>query len=265
MISASDTSYDRVLYPSGVYSQTHPGRLGAVATLLGLTPAPVDRCRVLELGCGDGCERYRAGLRVPSSQFVGIDLAEKPIQFGKELISNLSLRNVELHAMDLLKVSAELGTFDYIIAHGLYSWVPENVREKIMAICGELLADQGIAYVSYNAYPGNHLRDLARGLMRYHSTHFDTPEQKIRQSRALLKFISEAKSPPELYHQILAQELERTLKYSDPGFFHDDLASINQPFYLHEVAAHASRHGLQYLGEASDSDLEERWISRAGH
>ena len=257
MDSPMRNSYDEFLYPSALYPQTHPDRLATLATLLGMSPAPVERCRVLELGCGDGSNLVAMAFGLPSSQFVGLDLAERPITKGQELIGSLALPNVALQQLDLLQAPANLGRFDYIIAHGLYSWVPSAVRDKLLALCGAHLAEQGVAYISYNAYPGNHLRDMARRMMHYHVAHFEGAEQQIRQGRALLKFLAEAKPEPDLYHRVVRQELERSLKYTDPGFFHDDLSATNQPVYFHEFIQHAAQHQLQYLAEADIADMQE--------
>ncbi|MEO6738896.1 MAG: class I SAM-dependent methyltransferase [Chthoniobacteraceae bacterium] len=249
----ADTIYNEVTYPSAVYAQTHPDRLAMMALLFGMKPASAGRCRVLELGCGDGWNLITMAYGLPESEFVGIDLASEPIARGTALAEKLALRNVSLREMDVAD-AADLGEFDYIIAHGLYSWVPGAVREKIMELCGRSLAANGVAYLSYNAYPGNHMRDMVRGMMRYHTAHFTEPEQKIRQARGLVKFIAESKEPPEIYHQLMGQEFERVSKYTDAGLFHDDLSSINQPFYFHEFMAQAAPHGLQFLAEADMSD-----------
>ena len=252
----ADTIYNEVTYPSAVYAQTHPDRLAMMATLHDMTPAPVERCRVLELGCGDGWNVITMAYGLPGSEFTGIDLAAKPIARGAALASQLGLKNLTLLEMDVAD-AADLGEFDYIIAHGLYSWVPQHVREKVMALCGRSLAANGVAYISYNAYPGNHARDLVRGMMRYHTAHFADPQQKIHQARGLVKFLAESKEPRELYHEVLAQQLERLTKYSDPAFFHDDLSSTNQPFYFHGFMAGASANGLQFLAEADMEDNRE--------
>ena len=252
----ADTIYNEVAYPSAVYGQTHPDRLAMMATLFGMTPAPVEKCRVLELGCGDGWNLITMAYGLPGSEFTGIDLASEPITRGSALAAKLGLKNLSLREMDVAD-AADLGEFDYIIAHGLYSWVPQHVREKVIALCGRSLAANGVAYLSYNAYPGNHLRDLVRGMMRYHTAHFADPQQKIRQARGLVKFLAESKEPRELYHEVLAQQLERLAKYSDPAFFHDDLSSINQPFYFHEFMAGATANGLQFLAEADMEDNRE--------
>ena len=261
---ASDLTspYDQVLYPSRTLPQTHPGRLATVAFLRGMEPAPVGRCRVLELGCGTAANLIPMAFHHPESEFVGLDSAERPLALGRSTISDLGLRNLTLHLMDLCEANAErLGYFDYIIAHGVYSWVPQPVRECILRISREMLKPEGIAYISYNAYPGNHFRDLARGIMRFHVSAFETPEDKIGQARGLLKFLSEAKTKPDYYLNVIRAEFERLLKYSDRGFFHDDLNEVNQPFYFHEFMADARRHRLQFVGEAGPNHLNPEELS----
>jgi methyltransferase-like protein len=243
--------YDEVLYPSGLYPQTHPDRLAMIATVFGMSPPSVERCRVLELACNDGTNLIAMAYALPQSRFVGVDLAGKPIASGQAIIEELGLKNIELRQLDLLQTPAELGPFDFIIAHGLYSWLPAEARDKLMAVCGRHLTENGVAYISYNVYPGSHFRDLTRGMMRYHVAKFSGADEKIRQARALLKALAEPKENPEPYHLILQREMDRALGRSDAAVFHDDLNSINQPVYFHEFVQHAARHGLQYLSEAS--------------
>lgn len=159
--------------------------------------------------------------------------------------------------MDLCDASTEkFGRFDFIIAHGLYSWVPQPVRERILAICRKMLNPHGVAYISYNAYPGSHLRDLIRGMMLFHTTCFDEPTEKVGQARGLLNFLAESKPSPDYYVAAIRAQFERTIRHTDEGFFHDDLNEFNQPFYFHGFMSDAERHGLQFVGEASSNDLQ---------
>jgi len=253
---ASPTAYDRVLYPATVYPETHPDRLAAVGTLRGMQPARVNRCRVLELGCGTGENLIALAFNFPSSEFIGLDSARHPVALGQDAIAKLGLTNLQLHPLDLCEANQErFESFDYIIAHGLYSWVPPFARERILAVCRELMTPQGIAYVSYNAYPGNHLRDLARGIIRFHTARCESPSEKVERARAILRFLAESRLTPNAYVTALRAELERVAKQRDEVFFHDDLGEINQAFYFHEFIAAAHRHDLRFVGEASPDDL----------
>ncbi|MGH7981052.1 MAG: methyltransferase regulatory domain-containing protein, partial [Limisphaerales bacterium] len=258
------SDYDKFAYPSGVHPQTHPDRLAVIATLMGLPAARIEQARVLELGCGDGNNLITMACTLPNSRFYGVDLAIEPIRRGQEAIAALGLKNVVLRQMNILEAPADLGTFDYIIAHGLYSWVPGAVREKILAICREHLAEDGVAYISYNAYPGCHLRDLTRHMMLFHVRQFSEPREKISQARALLKFLAEANPHSGLWHEVLGHELERIQKYLDAGFFHDDLSPLYQPFYFHEFVEAAARHQLEFLSEADVKDMQPSGLTEEG-
>ena len=253
------TAYQKVLYPAGIFPQTHPDRLATIGTLRGMRPASINCCRVLELACGAGNNLIAMAANLSGSEFIGVDLAQNAIASGQALVAGLGLENIRLHHLDVCHVNRErFGRFDYIIAHGLYSWVPRSVREYILAGCREMLNTQGIAYISYNAQPGNHLRDLSRGIMRYHVAHFKDPQEKIRQARGILKFLAESRVKANPYITALKAEFERVVKYTDEVFFHDDLSEINQAFYFQEFIADAQRHSLQFVGEASPNELGAR-------
>jgi methyltransferase-like protein/2-polyprenyl-3-methyl-5-hydroxy-6-metoxy-1,4-benzoquinol methylase len=250
------TTYDLVPYPGHALAQAHPDRLATLATLFGMEPADVNRCRVLELGCGDGLNLTSVALSLPEAECLGIDLAPAGIQKGQQRVHELGLKNIDLRRLDLLDVGESFGTFDFIIAHGIYSWVPEIVRDKLLAICKQNLAENGVAYVSYNTYPGGHFRDLARGIMRFHASEFNDPRQRVTQARSLLRFIIESATEPDLYRMVLHKELERIKEFSDSSLFHDDLAEHNAPVYFYQFIEHAARYGLKYLSEAHFFEIQ---------
>ncbi len=256
MSDQSLTAYDHVLYPSLAHVQTHPDRLATIAALFGMQTVPVEKCRVLELGCGDGTNLISMAYGLPNSEFVGIDAAGRAIAAGNEMIRDLSLHNVRLEQLDLVKFAAEGNPFEYIIAHGVYSWVPDPVRDRILAICSESLSPNGVAYVSYNTYPGGHIRDMVREMMLFHVRDAADAQQKIAQGRALLKFLAGSKKEPDLYRELLEKELEHAIEYSDGAFYHDDLNPLTRPIYFHRFVEHAAAHGLQFLGDAMFNEMQ---------
>src|SRR5258708_28374425 len=110
-----------------------------MAALVGMKAAPGTRCRVLELGCARGGNIIPMALARPDSRFVGIDLSPRQIADALAVVRQLGLANVELRDIDILQVGKDFGTFDYILCHGVYSWVPPQVQERIMEVCRDNL------------------------------------------------------------------------------------------------------------------------------
>jgi SAM-dependent methyltransferase len=275
---SAEDPYDQLPYPSLVHSQSHPDRLFVNATLFGMSPAPVAQARVLELGCGDASNLIAIAHAHPDSQCVGVDTSGKAIADGRALAEEVGVNNLSLLQSDLAQITPDFGEFDYIIAHGLYSWVPPDVRERLMEICLANLAPGGVAYVSYSAYPGAYFRQLVRGLEQYHVRQFTDPAEKARQARGLLQFLAGSGSLPptgpgqrpapagrvqiyaerrnELYRGILKNELDHVANTALAMTLHDDLAPHNHPVFFHQFEAHAKGHGLQYLSEADFSETQ---------
>jgi len=159
-------SYDAFPYRSVPFAQSHPDRLATLATLFGVVPAPLERCRVLEIGCASGGNLIPIAATLPGSRCVGVDFSAVQIAQGREDVAALGLRNIDLVCADLLDFDGAGEQFDYIIAHGVLSWVPRKVQDRLFEVCARMLAPQGVAYVSYNALPGWQTRGAIRDAMR---------------------------------------------------------------------------------------------------
>jgi SAM-dependent methyltransferase len=237
------TGYDRVPYPGHPFAQTHPDRLATVATLFGLRPAPPDACRLLELGCGDGGNLVPLAYVLPGSTFTGIDLSGRAIERANRVAGALGLDNVRFEHADL---TAARGEFDYVIAHGVYSWIEPAARDALLAACRERLAPNGVAYVSYDVLPGGHLREITRQMLRWHLRDVDEPEERIAKARELLRLVADA-------GQVQA---ERALEQGDAALFHDELAPHHEAVLFADFVAHAGRHGLRFLAEADVFEMD---------
>jgi methyltransferase-like protein/2-polyprenyl-3-methyl-5-hydroxy-6-metoxy-1,4-benzoquinol methylase len=255
--NARMTNYDIIAYPDHAHAQTHPDRLAVVGRLYGLQPAPISMCRVLELGCGAGGNLVPLAVQYPAGSFQGIDLAVKPIAQGNQLINDLSLTNIRLTPGDLSTIDASWGNFDYIIAHGVYSWVPATVRQALLRICRERLAPQGIAFVSYSALPGGHLTRVVRDLMLFHTRGVNDPDERLRQALAAVKFVGLGQDTTDEYRLWMKSELDRIQEHEEGHLFHDELAEINDPCYFSEFIGQAGKHGLQYLGETDFYEMTD--------
>ena len=250
--------YDVIPYPTIPRAQLHPGRLAAVGRLFGLEPAPVARCRVLEIGCGDGGNLIPMAYFLPESRFTGVDLAAAPIAAAQHMASALEMRNLDLRVGDLREIDEAWGEFDYILAPGVYSWVPEDARDALLTVCRERLAAQGIAYISYNAYPGGHLRQALREMMLHQARDASGPRETVRIAREFLQQLQRAGALAPAWHELRDHEVKALLERDDGALYHDDLAEWNQRFYFHEFMAAANGHGLDYVGEAFVTPLNKR-------
>jgi methyltransferase-like protein/predicted O-methyltransferase YrrM len=252
--------YDEIAYPSVPFPQTHPDRLSVLATLYGLEPAPVERCRILELGGGDGANLIPMALGLPGATLVGVDLAPGPIARGQQTIQALGLTNITLSCADLRELAeqrpAPADQFDYIIAHGVYSWVPAEVREALLALMDRQLAPHGVAHLSFNAYPGGYMRQMTSEILRYHTAGSDDPQATIQRAKGLARLLVDGMPPFE--EATSARVSLKAAADRHPGaLFHDELSPVSQPFYFHEVMERAAAHGLQFLAEADFFEMQE--------
>jgi methyltransferase-like protein/cyclopropane fatty-acyl-phospholipid synthase-like methyltransferase len=254
--NSTANTYDEVPYESYPYSQSHPEQLSTIATLFGMEPVNPENARILELGCASGGNIIPLAIRYPKAKIVGVDLSKVQIEIGEKQIKDLRLKNIELHNASITDVDESYGKFDYIIAHGIISWVPEFVRQKMFDICGDLLTEQGIAYISYNAFPGWNMIKSIRDMMLYHGSNFTTIADKLQQAKLFLKFVTEAlENSSTPYAQILKQETQLIANQRDSYIRHDHMEEENKPYYLHEFVAEATKRGLQYLGDTSLSSM----------
>lgn len=250
MSEERDTSYDEVRYPGHCYPWTHPEHLAALGYIFGLDPRPVEQCRVLEIGCGDGANLIPMAYGLPASEFLGIDCAGIPIAEGLAIVQRLGLKNITLLKTDLLEFSERTGPFDYIIAHGFYSWVVPQAQDRLLQVCRAALSPNGIAFISYNTYPGFYIRQMLREMMMFHVHLAPEPRTKLAQARAFCRLLKDARVQSDELDLLLKDETESLLRHHEGCLYHDDLAEVNRPVYFHEFVEHAGRHGLQYLAEA---------------
>jgi methyltransferase-like protein/trans-aconitate methyltransferase len=254
-VTGGASSYDQVPYTNLAFAQTHPDHLATTGRLFGLTPPDVSRCRVLELGCGRGGNLIPMAFNLADGEFVGIDYSAQQVADARATIRVLGIPNVRIEAASIMEVDRSWGTFDYIICHGVFSWVEPDVQDRILQIAGDQLNPGGLAYVSYNTYPGWHMRQMVRDMMRYHAAQFSDAEEQVAQARALLSFVASAAQSGGPYGQLLAAEAERAGRASDTYLFHEHLEQTNIPLYFHQFIDRAERARLQYLSEAIVSEM----------
>ncbi len=188
----------------------------------------------------------------PDAHFVGLDLSSRQIDLGREAVRTLGVKNLDLRAASITDVGPDWGTFDYILCHGVYSWVPDEVQAKILQVCRTNLSADGVGYVSYNTYPGWHMRGMLREIMCFHAARFTQPEEQVKEARDLLAFLAETSAGQNTPHALaLAQETRLLGQQSDSYLYHEHLEEFNSPCYFFEFAGRVKAAGLQYMGDAA--------------
>jgi SAM-dependent methyltransferase len=250
-------SYEALPYQGDPIPATNPDSVAAMVRLRGLRSPDVRRCRVLDLGCSTGGNIISMAVEFPHSTFVGVDFSPRQIETARRTATQLGLSNVRFEVMSIADVDQGLGTFDYIVSHGVYSWVPAEVQRALLRVCSENLAPDGIAYVSYNTEPGWHLRGLVREMLLLHDRPDLPAEERVARGRELVEFMATTVPDSQrLYSALLQQEFALLKTLPDSYFLHEELETENSPIYFREFVERARQAGLRYISEATPSSWD---------
>jgi SAM-dependent methyltransferase len=256
-------SYDQIPYDSRPIPASHIELLAVEAMLAGLPFAPIERCRVLELGCASGGNLLPMADEFPASQFLGIDLSGQQIAAAQRLADLAALKNVRLIALDLMNLGPDLGQFDYIIAHGLYSWVPPAVQDNVLQIFADHLAPHGVGYISYNAYPGWHHRQIVRDMLLHHTRRGGggarTPAERVARATGLLQaLLATEAGEGNAFGPSIRAEARMQLALGDQFLAHDILEENQNPVDFETFTTRLTAHGLAYLAECRPTPARHR-------
>ena len=249
------TIYSELGYKSMPFPYTTPATLEAYAALVGVSAPNPKTARVLELGATYGGNIISQALFNPDATFVGIELSQEQVEKGNEVIADAGLTNVSLIQSDIASIGSEIGTFDYIIAHGVYSWVDDGVKDALLRLIDEHLAEDGIAYISYNTYPGWHTMDEVRQLMMFSNrdkTQFNHKE-KVLHGKTIGSIVG---SQILKYDNLKERNSKflgalRSVMQKDEYYVgHDHLEPNNDPVYFYQFNDHLGAHKLAYLCDA---------------
>ena len=260
-------AYDEVPYENVPFVQALPRGHATVAMLHGLSPADPRTARVLELGCGAGANLAGVAAAHPEVHAVGIDLAGSAIEVARATAADAGLENVRFDVGDVLELqNGELGEFDYVIAHGLYGWVAEPVREAMLAACRSHLAPDGIAYASYTVHPGGHQRQMLREMAQWHARGVQDPREQAARAHnlfALLAGLAESGGAESFYAGVVGQDVHALANTPESVLVHDLLERDYAAVWFADFAAAAARHGLAYVGDAIPASNREPPLSEA--
>ena len=249
------TIYSELGYKSMPFPYTTPATLEAYAALVGVSAPNPKTARVLELGATYGGNIISQALFNPDATFVGIELSQEQVEKGNEVIANAGLTNVSLIQSDIASIGSEIGTFDYIIAHGLYSWVDDGVKDALLRLIDEHLAEDGIAYISYNTYPGWHTMDEVRQLMMFSNR--DKAQFNHKEKVLHGKTVGSIVGSQILKYDNLKERnskflgaLRSVMQKDEYYVGHDHLEPNNDPVYFYQFNDHLEAHNLAYLCDA---------------
>ena len=249
------TIYKELGYKSYPFPFTTPAYLEAYGTLVGLNTPPAKTARVLELGATYGGNIISQAVHNPEATFVGIELSQDQVEKGNKIISDAKLDNVSLIQGDIMNFDEILGTFDYIIAHGFYSWISDEMKDKLLDIISNHLADNGIAYVSYNTYPGWHTMEEVRQLMLFANRDHDelTHKEKVLRGKTVGSLVGSQilnyDNLKERNSKFLGA-LRSVMQKDDYYVGHDHLEPHNDPCYFYQFNDHLKAHNLTYVCDA---------------
>lgn len=253
-----EQGYDEIPYDSYPFDYNRPENLKAISTLFGMSPVKLENARILELGCSDGGNSIRFAECYPDSYTLGIDLSGIEIKLGQERIEQLGLKNIELKHLSITDLDQTYGKFNYIICHGVFSWVPDFVKESILRVSNELLNENGVVFISYNTLPGWNMVGTIRELMLYHAANFPDIKQKITQARAAVNFLNETLDGQKTPHAEFMKSFAKVIAEKEDHYVrHEYLAEENKAYYLNDFIKMAAKYSLQYLG---DTDVHRMYV-----
>ncbi len=238
-----------VAYLQGTYPFMAPARMRYVASLHGIQPPQVrPGFRYLELGCGFGGTLLALAAANPQGRFTGVDFMPVHVERAAAEATAARLANVEVHCLDFAAVPADIGRFDFIALHGVFSWVNPHVREHVLAIIRRHLAPGGIVEVSYNCMPGWSSLLPVRMLLRHFAAR--ATGDSVARVRTALEAVAAMRQAdvPVFHDQPLAAQLVDRLLRTDPRYVAHEY--LNEHWTAFEAADVIGQFALLGLGHA---------------
>lgn len=261
-MQAFDDVYDEVPYDDRPVAETHPDRLYLAARRAGLEVAEPARARILELGCAHAVNLLPIAAAHPEARVLGIDRAERQIARARADVKDAGLDNLEVRVGDVTTLDLGDEQFDYVIAHGLLSWVPDVVRDRLLALCRRVVAPRGVVYLSYNTMPTWGVRGGVRRALLEIVGDATEPAEQLRRARAGLEWLADACPFPRTAEgALLRQEVESLRERPDTYLLHEYLVPFSRAYWLRELLELTDAAGLRYLADVAPSGLgpaEER-------
>lgn len=255
-------NYDTIPYESLPFAETHPQRLSLLGRFFGIATTDPDNCRFLELGSASGGNLIPMAWYNPRCEFVGIELEAKQVAAGQKIIDATGLQNIQLLQGDIAEIGHELGEFDFIVTHGVYSWIPDQVRAAMLQLYKKCLKPNGIGYISFNTRPGWHARSMIREMLMYHLRDTADPVDRLNRALTYIDMMVDVHSALDTAQSRYLLEEFRYMQTAHPSYvFHEFLEEYNQAFFFRDFVTDIGHHQLRFLCE---SQLGSMFASRYG-
>lgn len=246
-----ENRYNEVPYISKSFPNTHPNMMAVITGLYDFEAPNLNNARVLEIGCSFGGNIIPLAITYPEAQFIGLDLSDVQIKEGQKLIKRFGLDNITLEHMNIMDYNDNFGKFDYVICHGVFSWVPKEVQIKILQVIKSVLTENGLASISYNTNPGWKDLSIARDIMRWNQKNLKVTGQDIvKHGKKNLEILKEYSALENGTKKKLSHILSKSSYY----LYHEYYEEFNEAFYLYEFQELLQQYGLSHI---SDTDLEK--------
>ena len=244
--------YDQIPYYCQPIEWTAPERLALTSLLHGGPVPDLKHYRVLELGCGDGANLIPMAFYRSQAEFIGVDGCTAHIDIAHQRLAQLSLDNLQFLHQDFTTAVDQLpGQFDFIIVHGVFSWVPDPVRDALFQLCRDKLHDNGLLYLNYNTRPGWNIRGMVRDYLLDHTEKHNVLTQKVQHARIAATQMARALASSEHpFSRLLANEFQFVCDNHDSYIAHEFLAQDNHAYWRSEFLALAARYGLNPVADA---------------
>ncbi|MBK3801220.1 methyltransferase domain-containing protein [Azospirillum brasilense] len=249
-----------IAYTNSFYRDLAPDYLSYVGLLSGVrTPDPGHPFRYCELGCGQGLTLTILAATHARSEFVGIDFNPAHIAAARRLadeagLGNLSFREDSFQALarSLTEGRWTEEPFDFVVLHGVYSWVSEENRRAIVDVLDRLVKPGGLVYISHNTLAGWSPILPLQALMLEHAAAF--PGRSDRQIGDMLVFLNRLKDAGAAYFQnnpVAAQHLAMMASQERRYLAHEYINDHWEPLPHARVARDLARAKLGYVGTAT--------------
>lgn len=252
--------YDELPYAAYPIVWTAPEHLALASLLHGGPRLPLDKYRVLELGCANGANLLPMAWYRRHGEFTGLDASARQITLANQGKEQLSLSNLQFIHGDFRSAMNQLeGPFDFILAHGVFSWIADDARDAMLNLCSALLATDGLLYLNYNTHPGWTMRGMVRDFLLQQTAHVQNLKERAELCREVsARVISPLTNEEHPYTKLMANELKIVLNTNPAYIAHEYLSPENNAYWRSDFFAILKRYGFEFVADADFNCLSNR-------